>query len=908
MKKSFMTRALATGLSFAMAFSLSAATNVTTASAAAKKASVTTFMKVASKSVTEGKKVTTYMNSTATKKYRIKSHTETATAKKYISVVMTSNRKGLTIEAKDGVLAQKNLTKKGVNVKINFAPATSVAAVKKAAATKYVNLKVVVNAKPVEKLTMTAAATAVKEITLTFNKAVADTTVAKITVKKGNATPTFTAKWADDKKSVVLAMDSKLTKGTYDVTVSGLEKEDLTASVTVEDQKLTAFELLSTNLVADKIPVSYGSIKFKAIDQYGKAMKADQVTVTSSFGKFGILSSSNVFTDKTNTTVSVKDSEPFTASFEITSALAILGTKGTITIVDGKTGVNLSSEITLVAPAQASKVECLGLYNTSKGKYMDMTAGDKVSDYVIALKFADQYGTEIGAGDVRNIQATMAAGTTNIASFVASSYDTMKINDKDVYILKLAASSGTEVKAGTMQVTLVNTGVGLLDTLNFTVAPGTVIKSFSVSADGDIYAKEENTLNYTAIDADGNEVTKYDVLNKAITTKDPYVSIKKQADGSAKLVYNLTTDVAGANTTDYKASESKVLTFMLYENSANIIVNNTTIKVNQARRFWEVTGIDSTKVTATASAALTYKVTDLKIADQYGNTLTADQIKNLISANAITVKATEGAGWTVNGNAVDTAVSITNTNDITVAPGTADTAKISFKALAVNSNDDGYTLTVSKVDATKATDFAIEWTDGIKTFNVSDGALDLSGTNANNGGKAYFSVVGKVGGKKVTIPTTQYTITGGQTQSKNSDGTKDRITKTATLTVVVDDNDHNSNTITSEYTYSNADSKLTTLKGKDSVTDITTTGALSKDNFASVAFELKDQYGKAMTASAIGDLTANVTVLEGTGVVKYNGTNKVEVDDKSATEKVTKISVTFTCGDLTATKEIKITR
>ena len=36
MKKSFMTRVLATGLSLAMAFSMAAATNVTTASAASK--------------------------------------------------------------------------------------------------------------------------------------------------------------------------------------------------------------------------------------------------------------------------------------------------------------------------------------------------------------------------------------------------------------------------------------------------------------------------------------------------------------------------------------------------------------------------------------------------------------------------------------------------------------------------------------------------------------------------------------------------------------------------------------------------------------------------------------------------------------------------------------------------------
>ena len=41
MKKSFMTRVLATGLSLAMAFSMAAATNVTTASAASKPAMIT---------------------------------------------------------------------------------------------------------------------------------------------------------------------------------------------------------------------------------------------------------------------------------------------------------------------------------------------------------------------------------------------------------------------------------------------------------------------------------------------------------------------------------------------------------------------------------------------------------------------------------------------------------------------------------------------------------------------------------------------------------------------------------------------------------------------------------------------------------------------------------------------------
>ena len=203
---------------------------------------------------------------------------------------------------------------------------------------------------------MTAAATAVKEITLTFNKAVKDTTAAKITVKKANSAPTFTVKWAEDAKTATLAMDSKLTKGTYDITVSGVEKEDLTASVTVEDQKLTAFEFVSTNLVADPKLATSASIYFRAVDQYGKNIAGVNPTVTTSFG--GTATAGTTKTTE-NTKISVTN---------MSATLCVLGTKGTITVVDNKTGVNKTVDVVYSAPAKASKVEVVSLYNVNTGK------------------------------------------------------------------------------------------------------------------------------------------------------------------------------------------------------------------------------------------------------------------------------------------------------------------------------------------------------------------------------------------------------------------------------------------------------------------------------------------------------------------------------------------------------------
>ena len=792
---------------------------------------------------------------------------------------------------------------------------------------------------------MTAEATAVKEITLTFNKAVADTTVAKITVKKGNATPTFTTTWSEDKKTAVLAMDAKMSKGTYDVTVSGLEKEDLTASVTVEDQKLVGFELLSKNLVADGLPVSYGTIKFRAVDQYGKPIKANNVTITSSFGTLGKLTySSGVASfDKTaypSNKVAVKDSEPFAASFEITPALAILGTKGTLTIV-GENGATLSEEITLVEPAKAVKVDCLGLYNVDKAKYMDMTAGDKISNYRLALKFYDQYGTELSWDDVAlgYVQATMATATTNINNGILQKDTTFKVGDQSVYGIKLTTSAGTitgangidAVKAGTMQITLVNTRAGLIDTLNFTVTEGTVIKSFSVAADTDIYAGEDNTLSYTALDADGNEVTKYDVLSKAFTYKASSgsetvsglpgtVRWVKQKDGSAKLVFNPGANITStAQNADTKAGYELVpLTFSAYPSQAGVIVNTITVKVNQARVLWEVTGIDSKKVTATAvsSAALEFKASDLKIADQYGNTLSADQIKGLVGTQKIDVTVKEGAtDWTVGQTAAPstTTVTVDDNEKIYVKYGDEDntvaSGKITFKVSATTPKhtDDGYDLVVSKVNAAKASDFEIEWTNG-STFSVKDDDVTLVK-------ESQFKVVGKVGGKKVYIPSASYDIVSGEkmwcvSPSAIENKGKDRITKTGTLTVVVDDEDHNSNVIKAEYTYSNADPKLTKLSVADK-TSYAFTDADESDNkitldeIIAAAFEMKDQYNAPIAnTKSPSDLVASITSENGAGSVVYNDTHNAYVVKDGDGHWPSKITVTLTCGDLTATKTI----
>ena len=758
-----------------------------------------------------------------------------------------------------------------------------------------------------EKYTMTAAATAVQEITLTFSKAVADTTAAKITVKKGTSNRTFTTKWADDKKSAVLAMDAKLTKGTYDVTVSGVEKEDLTASVAVEDQKLAGFELLSTNLVAGALPVTYGTIKFKGVDQYGNTMKAGNVTVSSSFGTlYTAADKMNAEANATNTFTT--STNPTTVYVKITSAMAILGTKGTITIVGTNNGANLTSEITLVEPSKATKVENLGLYNTKEKKFKDMTAGDTVSDYVIALKFTNQYDVELSYDEAKaqNISVTVAGGTTTVDKKSANP-EKVTIDGKDVYAIRLASSdSNGKAKAGTMLATVVNPTYGLLDNLSFTVAPGTVIKSFSVSADNEIYAGEKNILSYTAIDAEGNEVTKYDTLSRAFTGKvmkdgkevediilPTGVDLEKQADGTAKLVYNPSTT---AKNKEYTGSELVPLMFTLYPGATNILVAQTTVKVNQARVIWEVKGINASAITATASkGAITLKPTDITIADQYGNTLTSDQIGTAWKGKTNLIKVENKTGWTVAGDKNLTA----KDSKITFTPASEKAEDVEFTVYAEDNGehkDDGFKLKLSKVDAKDASDFAIEWNNEIKTFSVSSKSLSLKAGSD-------FKVVGKVNGKKVEIPNTNYVVLSGASQDKAKADVA-AFSKTATLKVAVSYGDNKTQVLDAEYTYSNEASKLTKIDAGTNtkvVKDgIDVNGLLQTDADNGNAFKLLDQYGMYMS-SAPADLTADFSLVAGKGSVKYNGTNKAII---SGTDENTKFVVTLTCGDLTKTVTI----
>ena len=880
MKKSFMTRVLAMGLSFAMAFSLSAATNVAVASAAAKKVGVTTMMKVSTKSVTEGKTVKTYMNSTALKKYRIKKVAKlSATADKYIDVdVITTGKKarqGLEITAHEGAVTAAKLTKKGVYVTIYFAQTTSATKAAKATAVKYTKLKVAVNAKPVEKTTMTAAATGVKKITVTFNKAV-DTTTTKLVVKKQSATPTITPTFAEDGKSAEIAMGTKLTEGTY--TVEATVGEDvLTADIAVENERLDAFALVSSDLVASADSTTTASIKFKALNQYEEMMPADNLQATCSFGKVkdGTDGVKTPTADKVGT-ITVTDINP---------TLAVVGQTGTLVIVDKTTGKSLNTTVTYQSKAVASAATVAGVYSDKTEKVIDgsLKAGDKVTNDWLMLNVQDQYGSDMSVKAIADSKCEVSFNPASVLTNVSVAKDkldkTSTVDGTNIaelskegktYILvKITAgdaSNGTIDKAGTLNLTIVSANKGVLASPSIKVEDKVLIASLSVSPADTLYADQDNKLVVEAVDSNGNAVTKYDDLKKAISyAVDSGIKLKKNSDGTGTFYYNPGV-LWGTKANNWK--DSKITTLVMYANdttSGNYIVKTVNVTYYAKKQAWAVAGVGDKTVTAVVSGGTaTFDVSTLKYEDQYGNPMAFADIK---TKEGITFCVADNKDAIVEFDGITTDGSITT--DISATrkkltfegkkKGTANVYFLYKNPKAVDAgkatvSDEVYDLkvpvTVTTSNNVVASDLTLTINDGKTIYAVNDVTLEESTTNsvrATTTGSVTASAVvtAKINGKNVVLPTSQFTIINNKISGlKKVTDTNPAKTETKTITAVVQTED-GPQTVTADVEISNADAKAAKIEKADSTTlyRITTTVTHSA---LFECIKVTDQYGNKM--------------------------------------------------------------
>jgi hypothetical protein len=345
-----------------------------------------------------------------------------------------------------------------------------------------------------------AKATGVQQVTVSFSKPV-DDTKAKVALTKGTQSITTTAKFADDKKSVVLTLtDVKLSEGTYTATLSGLDAagvDKTTATFTAENEKVTKLSFVNAS---DKVAKSSKVIvKIKAENQYGENAS---------------LTGGNYTAYVSGTSQSVKRNDE-TGILELT-----LNTK----IKDG--GTEYQSEIDVIpvnvfltnSSVSVQKTFKVGIepyvtkVEVGDVKYpATKTALTKEGDVAEAsITRFDQYGDVIAEGALVDTTKTNASVIFTPYTFDAlvlespSTYDKLKFKlaknvDKDAeYTATIYVGSASATKT--------------IKTQSSTVATKVEFGSFSgVLAEGDI----NKYIPIVAYDAQGNKLSAQDIVDNA---------------------------------------------------------------------------------------------------------------------------------------------------------------------------------------------------------------------------------------------------------------------------------------------------------------------------------------------------------------------------------------------------------
>ena len=367
----------------------------------------------------------------------------------------------------------------------------------------------------------------------------------------------------------------------------------------------------------------------------------------------------------------------------------------------------------------------------------------------------------------------------------------------------------------------------------------------------------------------------------------------KKSDGKVGLVYNPGDSVVGS-TLD-TASITQVLSFISKTNK----FSSANLTVRKARKPVSVIGLASDTVRGTTATKnnreFIIKAEKIRFQDQYGNTMTADEIKNLGTSYKVNVvvenknlDVAEGFRTVAASNAATTATlggvvaldgNGTKVVDIVAASTTAVTAsatgvaKVTLKLLDSAGHDtikssEEKSFEIYNARLKDMSSFAIE-DPGLRPASNIDPVLE----NSNKGFEP--KVVGYYAGQKIELAKTDdFTVykdssTGDPTFAPvpSIDDKEGDVVKKTIARVVI--NNGKGTTVDKEFSYSKAKRKVAKAEMEDSATlasFATSQGwAVIKDKFK---VKVKDQYDAASTILpyiTFSDFDKNLVTIEKNG-------------------------------------------
>lgn len=537
------------------------------------------------------------------------------------------------------------------------------------------------------------------------------------------------------------------------------------------------------------------------------------------------------------------------------------------TVVDKTNGVNANGTFTVSQIAQPATVEVLGLYKknatTLAWEAAELKEGTVNADtYYLAVAVKDQYGTNVPAANLNstNFNVNVIAGLTQVAVTNAA------IDMTNAYGANFAVgypvNAGT-VKAGTVSVLAVVLTSGNTASASINVAPTTKVASIELAATDALYVGKEAEIAYTALDAEGNEVTKYDLLTNVVVTG-AGISYRwaKQPDGSAKLYMTLSAKNVVVITTT-PTMQYKTTTFTAFDACVPTAI----------------TGVNAKAVLgAISGSAIQVPVSFLNVEDQYGNAMSATAVADAINGGNYKIKVAYGTSDAIDGSDVIITSIVDNT---LVVDATTDGKGVEQVTISLMNKDyTGAWVDTLGSDATitlKAVELA-----QCTTFEVAPVGLKQSFGTATD---AAIKVYGFADGTKVELTAAEYDVVVGagtadgkiEIPAKLSVSGKTEYSKE--YVVVIANKAGTELKFTVEYSEKDAAAASATVNA--AVTQRLVNGTTYNVQDILGFFTIKDQYGNTLSAaSQAANTRISVSGYTPFAAISGNGTPSMTYADR----------------------------
>ena len=428
-------------------------------------------------------------------------------------------------------------------------------------------------------------------------------------VKGSTSIATDKVELSADKKTITITTSSNLTDGTYTVTFA-----DKKLDVTAQSEKVENIKILSDK--AAVVPATKGgtnyttaTVGYKVENQFGEDITNSTTLQASGTG----VNNSSVSDGKV--VFNAGASQTFIPNRDVVS----------LVLVHLETGKTAQATLTVSDAATVSELTYEGVYN-SENKTLNEDADP--SEFYLLFTAKDQYGSSM-IDDItidKDLYVTLAGGITNLGATKTTKVITK--NGQKYLGIKLgyADASKEQLTLGTASLTAIAAGSGKSATANVEVAVGSTIDTFSIASPGTVAQGEDVTLEYTALDRNGNAITNYDQLKRIqlpSTSNDYTLELRKTSGGKGEFVFNY----SGTVTAD--SSRTVVLTFT----TPTYKVSTVQLTVKPGAKPAKISGAKAGTVVATTRTDKLVEAQDLKFIDSYGREIAASALDTAFDAN-----------------------------------------------------------------------------------------------------------------------------------------------------------------------------------------------------------------------------------------------------------------------------------